>query len=170
MLGPAGIGKSRLAASSAARCRERATVLIGRCLPYGEGITFWPLAEIVRQLAGGASREPRSRSCSPTTPRAALLADRVLQAAGLEEATDRRARTSRWAVRRLFEALAPARPLVLVFEDVHWAEPPLLDLIEHLARAHRDAPLMLLCLARDELLERGRSGPAESASAEHARA
>ena len=106
-------------------------------------------------LGTGRDRAPARRrgrpargadAALPEAPRAELVADRVLQAAGLEEVTSAREDLTR-AVTELFESLARRRPLVLVFEDVHWAEPPLLDLVEHLLSARRDAPLMLLCLS-----------------------
>jgi class 3 adenylate cyclase/tetratricopeptide (TPR) repeat protein len=153
VLGPAGIGKSRLAAELEAALRDRATVLTGRCLPYGEGITFWALGEIVRQLAGGGDVHAALVAALPDAPHAELLAERVLQAAGLEEVTGSREDLTR-AVTELFESVARRTPLVLVFEDLHWAEPPLLDLVEHLLERTRDAPVMLVCLAREDLLER----------------
>jgi class 3 adenylate cyclase len=152
VLGPAGIGKSRLAQELEGALRERATVLTGACQPYGEGITFWPLGEIVRQLASGRDLHAALVAELPDGPRAGLIADRVLEAAGLEEVTSPREDLTR-AVTELFESLARRRPLVLVFEDVHWAEPPLLDLIEHLL-ARTPGALMLVCLTREELLER----------------
>jgi len=153
VLGPAGIGKSRLAGELHGALRDRATVLTGRCLPYGEGITYWPLGEIVRQLAGGRDLHAALVAALPEGPRAALVADRVLQAAGLEEVNSPRVDLTR-AVTELFETLARRRPLVLIFEDVHWAEPPLLDLVEHLLEHISAAPVMLLCVARDDLLDR----------------
>jgi class 3 adenylate cyclase/tetratricopeptide (TPR) repeat protein len=153
VLGPAGIGKSRLADELEAAVSGRATVLTGRCLPYGEGITFWALGEIVRTLAGAGDLHAGLAAALPDNPRAALVAERVLQAAGIEEVTSPREDLTR-AVIELFESLARRQPLVLVLEDLHWAEEPLLDLVEHvLDRAH-DAPIMLLCLAREDLLER----------------
>ena len=153
VLGPAGIGKSRLAQELESSLADRATVLTGRCLPYGEGITFWALGEIVRQFAAGKDPQAALEAALPEGPHAARVAERVLQAAGLDEATSPREDLTR-AVIELFEALARRRPLVLVFEDVHWAEGPLLDLVEHLLSRVHDAPLMLLCLAREDLLDR----------------
>jgi class 3 adenylate cyclase/tetratricopeptide (TPR) repeat protein len=127
VLGPAGIGKSRLAHEVAAALRGDADVLSGRCLPYGEGITYWPLREIF--AAAGSDEE--------------LTA--ALEAAAPEEIF--------WFVRKAFERRARERPLVLVVEDIHWAAQTLLDLIEHLAAWTRDAPILLLCLARSELLD-----------------
>ena len=152
LLGPAGIGKSRLAREVGEALSDRATVLVGRCLPYGEGITFAALAEIVRQLAGTPDVRPALVQAFAEDPRAEILADRVLQAAGLEEATAAREDLT-GAVRDLFAQLARVRPVVLVFEDLHWAEPALLDLVEHLLQHTGDAPLLLVCLAREELVE-----------------
>jgi predicted ATPase/class 3 adenylate cyclase len=144
VLGPPGIGKSRLGAELRSAVEGGATVLTGRCLPYGEGITFWPLAEIMRELdLGGALRGEAD---------ADAIARRIEAAVGLAESSGRIEETF-WAVRRLFETLAKERPLVLVLEDIHWAEPGFLDLIEYLAQWARDAPVLLVCLARPELLE-----------------
>jgi class 3 adenylate cyclase/tetratricopeptide (TPR) repeat protein len=153
VLGPAGIGKSRLALELQATLRDRATVLTGRCLPYGEGITFWALGEIVHELAGDSDPHAAIAAALPDAARAELVADRVLQAAGLEEVTSAREDLNR-AVAELFESLARQRPLMLVLEDVHWAEPPLLDLVDHLLERVQDAALMVLCLAREDVLER----------------
>ena len=152
VVGAPGIGKTRLVREAGDALSERASVLVGRCLPYGEGITFWALGEIVRQLAGG--EDPRAaleRALAPD-PRAALLAERVLQAAGLEEATTSREDLTA-AVRDFFTELSRRRPLVLVLEDLHWADPALLDLVEHLLEHSTGTPLLLVCVARQELLD-----------------
>jgi class 3 adenylate cyclase/tetratricopeptide (TPR) repeat protein len=165
VLGPAGIGKSRLAHELNAAIGNEGRVLIGNCLPYGEGITFWPLTEIVGQFAGDQPREAIAELLSGER-HAGLIADRVLQAVGLSEGAAS-GKDLIWALRGFFEALARERPLVLVLEDLHWAETPLLDLIDYLTEWTRDAPLMLLCLAREEILERrpdwSATGPAASA-------
>ena len=121
-----GIGKSRLAGELVATVADRATVVSGRCLPYGEGITYRPLAEIFRE--GGAEDE----------------LDAILQAGAPEEIA--------WSVRKAFEQLARERPLAVVVEDIHWAEETMLDLLEHLVDWTRDAPILLICLARPELI------------------
>jgi class 3 adenylate cyclase/tetratricopeptide (TPR) repeat protein len=151
VLGSAGIGKSRLAREFQAAIGDAATVLVGSCLPYGEGITYWPLAEIVRQAAGEQPRAEIARLLA-ADPHAEVISERVAQLAGMSDRSDA-ANDLNWAVRRFFEALARRHPVVVVFEDIHWAEPPLLDTIEYLAEQTREAPVMLLCLARQELLE-----------------
>jgi DNA-binding SARP family transcriptional activator len=146
VLGPAGIGKSRLAAELRTKVEPEALVLAGRCLPYGEAITFWPVAEMVSQ-AGTVEDLIRDE------PEGALIAELVLGAIGRTE-TSARAEEVFWAVRRLFEAIAREQPLILVFDDLHWAEPTLLELVDHVAEWTRDAQILLLCLARPELLDR----------------
>jgi class 3 adenylate cyclase len=158
LLGPAGVGKSRLTAEFLDAVAGDATVLRGRCLSYGEGITYWPLGEIVRGVAGiteaddaeAARRKLRavlgdSRDADGiAAPLGAAIGLSVDQAPKEEVA---------WAFRRFLEALAAERPLVVVIEDIHWAEPTLLDLIEHVADWIRDAAVLLLCPARPELLD-----------------
>jgi class 3 adenylate cyclase/tetratricopeptide (TPR) repeat protein len=149
ILGPPGMGKTRLAAEFGREIGERATVLTGRCLPYGEGITFWPLREIVRELGG----KPGIEEALQGTDDRDLVMNGVLAAVGESEGAIATAGAeTAWAFRRLFDALAQARPLVLVFEDVHWAAPTLLDLIEYLHGWGR-APILIVCLARPELVE-----------------
>ena len=137
LLGVAGVGKSRLISEFLATVDE-ARVVRGHCPAYGEAITYLPVVEVVRDLLEGAAPE------APAL--AALLGD---GASSPEETA--------WAVRKLFEQRAEQRPLIVVFEDVQWAEPLLLDLIEHIADLSRDAPILLLCSGRPELFER-RSG------------
>jgi class 3 adenylate cyclase/tetratricopeptide (TPR) repeat protein len=152
VLGPAGIGKSRLANALAASLEDQATVLAGRCLSYGEGITYWPIGQIVRALAAGGDPLAALGRLLGSEEADAPAAELVAAAAGLSEAQGSGEETF-WAIRRLFETLARSRPLVLVLEDVHWAEPTLLDLIEYVARGARDAPVLLVCLARPDLLD-----------------
>jgi DNA-binding SARP family transcriptional activator len=144
--GPAGIGKTRLAQEFASLIGDEATVLAGRCVPYGEGITFWPLSEILRQLPARGSEHPRSdREVSTLRAR---VAGEIGQ--GGASKTQEEIFT---AARELFEALGRQRPLVLVFEDLHWAEPALLDLVEFLAQAGAGPSILLVCIGRPELLD-----------------
>jgi len=150
VVGSPGIGKSRLAREFATLVSDIALVLTGRCLPYGEGITFWPLVEIVREAAGDITATAVRRLIGDEES-ADLVAREVAGALGSSDAADV-GEDAFWAVRRLFEALAHGRPLVVVFEDLHWAEPRLLDLVEHIKDLSRDAPILILCLARPEFL------------------
>ncbi len=135
-------------------------MLQGHCLPYGEGITYWPLTEVVREILrseGPADAESPGAALAellPGEPKAALIGELISDALGLGPggAAGTGEATS-WAVRRLFEALAQRRPLVIVFDDLQWAEPTFLGLLEYLAELSRDAPILLLCLARPELFD-----------------
>ena len=123
---------------------ERATILSGRCLPYGEGVTYWPLAEMVKPSAGISDDDPVAEAFEKLRDllRGEAVADLLGLALGVLEALEgeRSAQEIAWAARAWAEQLADAQPLVLVFEDIHWAEEPLLDLIEHLAEWSRTRP------------------------------
>jgi class 3 adenylate cyclase/predicted ATPase/DNA-binding winged helix-turn-helix (wHTH) protein len=154
VLGAAGVGKSRLVEDFVEGLGGRACVLRGRCLPYGEGITYWPLAEVVRDLIGGDGDARAAIAAQlPDEPKAELIASVVTDTIGLGGSAGATSEEISWAVRRLFEALARSRPLVLVIDDLQWAEPTFLDLVEHVADLARDVPVVLLCMARPELLE-----------------
>jgi len=156
VLAPAGTGKSRLLHEFLGGADDGARVLRGRCLSYGEGITFWPLAEITRDAAGIAEDEPSDQARSKLTAllgaEASDVADRLAPVIGLSEATHPVHETF-WAARRLLEGVARRGPVVAVFEDIHWAEPTFLELLTHVAENGEDAPLLLLCTSRPELLE-----------------
>ena len=143
VVGEPGIGKTRLANELIALVEAEATVLTGRCVSYGEGATYLPLREMVEGLDLG--------TVLAEAEDAELVTQRVLELVGLAEGTAP-AGEGAWAVRRLFEALGRERPLLLVFEDVHWAEPTLLDLIEQLAE-RATGPILAVCIARPELLD-----------------
>jgi DNA-binding SARP family transcriptional activator/tetratricopeptide (TPR) repeat protein len=150
VLGEAGIGKSRLAREFATTLGSKAWVLTGHCPAYGDGITFWPLREVVLEAAGGVGRDALLDLLA-TVDDAESIADQVAGAIGAA-ATPERPDALFPALRRFFEVLAWERPVALILEDVHWAQPTLLDLVEYLADG-TPAPLFLLCLARPELLE-----------------
>jgi DNA-binding SARP family transcriptional activator len=145
LLGAAGIGKSRLAAEVARSLGDRALVLKGRCPSYGRGITFLPLRAILRDAAGDDSREA-ILALLDGSPDAEAVADRL--AAGASPPAEELF----WAFRLLCDSLAARRPLLLVLDDLHWAEPTLLDLVEHLVD-RSGTRMLVLCLAREELLE-----------------
>jgi class 3 adenylate cyclase len=157
VLGTAGMGKTRLAEEFAARMPE-AAVLMGRCLSYGQGAAYWPLREAVLRAVGLTGDEPAGAAEaafaavlgeSPDTPnvvaRLLALAGFNRQAAVPEDVP--------WAMRMFLEQLARRRPVVLVVDDLHWAEPGLLDVLEHIADWSRDSPIMLLGLARPEFYD-----------------
>ncbi|MBA2462344.1 MAG: AAA family ATPase [Actinobacteria bacterium] len=144
ILGEPGVGKSRLAAELVASLGEEALVLEGRCLPYGHGITYWPLVEIVRGLDLDAVLDGELDG--------EAIQSRILEAVGRAE-TRSRSDELYWAVRRLLETLARDRPVVLVLDDIQWAEPAFLDLVEYLAGWSRDAAILVCCLARTEFAD-----------------
>ncbi len=160
ILGVPGIGKSRLVRELAAQLvSDGWRVLRGRCLPYGEGITYWPVAEIMRTMAGITQETDQAAALELLSDAApdSETADRLAFAIGLTEEApvggEALDREIAWAVRKMIEAAAGEQPVLLVVEDIHWAEPPLLDLIEYLATWIRDRPVLLLCLSRPDLLD-----------------
>ena len=129
VLGVAGVGKSRLVMEFLSGLD--ATVLHGRCLNYGEGITFWPVVSVLKQL-GERARDTLARLVEGASTPNELF----------------------WAVRAQLEEVALERPMVVCFDDVHWGEATFLDLVDHIADLSRGAPLLVLCLARPELLDK----------------
>ena len=138
ILGAAGVGKSRLVAEFLDSLDDT-LIVRGRCLPYGEGITYWPVAEVLGQLP-----EAEPEPVAAETIRA-LLGDKQLVTSSEEIA---------WAFRKHLEVVASDRPLVCVFDDLHWGEETFLDLVEHVADLSRGTPILLLCMARPDLLDR----------------
>jgi class 3 adenylate cyclase len=133
VVGPAGVGKSRLAEELLANIDGR--VARGRCLPYGEGITYWPVLEVLRQLTD-VEVEPR-------------VAEALSPAAGSRQITA--SEQIPWAVRKVFEAAAEKRPLAVLFDDIQWGEEGFLAAVEHVALLAVGGPILLVCLARPEL-------------------
>ncbi|HZQ89597.1 MAG TPA: adenylate/guanylate cyclase domain-containing protein [Gaiellaceae bacterium] len=156
VVGEAGAGKSRLLEEVARRLGGDGRLVRGRCLPYGRGITFWPLLEIAREAAGiGDEHTPeqaRAKLLELTGPDGADAVARVASAIGLADG-DSPLDEVFWGARRFFELVAAREPLVIAFEDIHWAEGALLDLIEHLVATSAGAPLVVLCAARPDLFE-----------------
>ena len=154
--GEPGVGKSRLVREFLAGV-EGVTILSGRALPYGEGVTYWPLAEMVKAAAGISDDDPietakeKLLECCGEEAIAELLG---LASGVLESVEGERGQPEiAWAAREFVDELADVQPLLLVFEDIHWAEEPLLELIDHLAQWVRDRALLIVCLARPELLD-----------------
>ena len=162
VMAPAGVGKSRLTGELLSRVGSRATVLQGRCLPYGEGITFWPIVSVLIDALGvdeGDSETEAGRKMSelfvgngdlggvgePVWDALSPLLGFGPQTVGIQE--------TYWAVRKLLERLGGRRPLIVVFDDIQWGEATFLDLVEYLADSIRSAPVLLVCQARPELLD-----------------
>ncbi|MDQ3189618.1 MAG: AAA family ATPase [Pseudomonadota bacterium] len=154
VIGDAGIGKSRLVRELMDRVGSDARIVCGRCLAYGDGITFWPLREMVVSTAG------IHRDDTPDVAREKLLActgdaaiaDRMASATGLS-ATPFPLHEIYWGARRFMQVLAMHGPLLALFDDIHWAEPAFLDLLENLLQTIGDSPVLLLTTARRDLLE-----------------
>ncbi|HEV8545125.1 MAG TPA: AAA family ATPase [Candidatus Limnocylindrales bacterium] len=159
VIGDAGVGKTRLIADFLARVAGQATILRGRCLAYGDGITFWPLLEVVRaaaRIAEDDSPEMARRKIAELLPagdpdREAIV-DRVTSAVGLSGASFPVAELF-WGARKLLEAQAAQQPLVLVIDDIHSAEATFLEFLEHLVTTARGVSMLVLCTARPELLD-----------------
>jgi class 3 adenylate cyclase/tetratricopeptide (TPR) repeat protein len=163
VMAPAGAGKSRLTGELLSRLGSRAKVLQGRCLPYGEGITFWPIMSVLMDAVSMEERDSESEARRKISELLAsngdhggadteLVCDALAplmgfgtEAVGIQE--------TYWAVRKLLERLGDRRPLVVVFDDIHWGEATFLDLLEYLADWIRSAPVLVLCQARPELLD-----------------
>ena len=161
VVAPAGVGKTRLTVELAEWLRGDARVLTGSCLPYGDGITFWPIAEVVRQAAALDADDPhdvareqaRAASCSMKND-AELVCAQLEPLLGLSS----RGRLDRGDLLGGAHASSRRSPsrarLLLVLDDLHWAEEALLDLIDYLVSRAGGAPLLLVCGTRPDLLER----------------
>jgi class 3 adenylate cyclase len=170
LVGVPGIGKSRLVRELFAAVDERPELIYwrqGRCLPYGEGIAFWALGEILKAHAGILEGEPEGRAAEklqavvdeavPEPDEAAWVVRELRPLLGLsenEETSGDRRVESFAAWRRFFEGLAELDPLVLVVEDLHWADEGLLDFVDHLVDWATGVPILVVATARPELLTR----------------
>ena len=164
VIGDAGVGKSRLVREFAGRAtrRDRSQVLRGRCLPYGDGVTFWPIYEIVRGAAGIADEDPRDVALTKIMAVAnrameagddpAMVVERVAAAIGLST-TAYPVPELFWGIRKLLEAISSLRPLVAIIDDIHVAAPTFLELLDHLLESVHGSPILVLATARRELLE-----------------
>ena len=148
ILGEAGIGKTRLVNELANGLEDAATVLVGRCVSYGRGATYLPLAEIIRQIEVRFELPELLASSEDAN----LIARKLAELTGEREGSGSGGEEL-WAFRRLLETLAAEGPLVLVFEDLHWAEPTLLDMIDDLVERAVGAPILVLGVGRLELLD-----------------
>ncbi len=172
IVGEPGVGKSRLVAELFVYLETKPELTRwrqGRCLPYGEGITFWALGEIVKAEAGILESDSAEvaaakleAAVSPDEPERRWLVQRLGPLVGVEAASQAERQELFTAWRRFLEGLAAARPSVLVFEDLHWADEALLAFLEHVAEWSEGVPLLVLCTARPELYEQH---PAFGASA-----
>jgi class 3 adenylate cyclase/tetratricopeptide (TPR) repeat protein len=156
LFGNAGVGKSRVIEEFVRSIAGQAAVLQGRCLSYGDGITFWPLAEVLRQAAGivpeDSEEDARIKLKSCFGPELAEATRRIESGLGLSP--DQYGKDELfWGVRAGLEELASRGPLVVIFDDIHWAEATFLDLIEDILDASLGVPLLLVCAARHELRE-----------------
>jgi class 3 adenylate cyclase len=131
LLGAAGVGKSRLVSELFGSVADRAQVLSGRCLPYGEGITFWPLIEALTPLGNRAKEALELLSSGGAATPEELFIE----------------------VRRFLELLASERPAILHVDDLQWGQSMLLDLLDHVADLSRGTPILVLCTSRPELFE-----------------
>ena len=158
VMGDAGVGKTRLVAELLSRIGDGARIGEGRCLSYGEGITYWPLSQIVRQLAVIGEADPHDLAlrklaalCGGAADADAIV-ERVAAAMGLVTVPLTKEELA-WGFRKLLEHLGADRPLAIVLDDIQWAHPPLLEAIVHLATLATTTPILLVCMTRPQLEE-----------------
>lgn len=167
VLGQAGVGKTRLAEEFVRDLGDRARALHGQCLQYGDSVTFWPMVQVVREAAGIAAADSPTRArdrlarlmAGEDRDRRAVSQIAELLGVGRQGPGDLPGDTA-WALRRMLEILARRKPVVVLIEDLQWAEPTLMDTLESIAESSRESPIMLVCMARpDELYERRKHWP-----------
>ena len=166
IIGEPGVGKSRMVLELESYIDEKTDLILwrqGRCLPYGDGITFWALGEIVKNEAGILETDTPEEAASKLD-RALRVPDderewfraRLGPLVGLEVGAAAEREESFTAWRRFLESLIDDAPGVFVFEDLHWADPALLEFIQHVAEWAENSPMLLVCTARPELYEKHR--------------
>jgi class 3 adenylate cyclase/tetratricopeptide (TPR) repeat protein len=175
LVGAAGVGKSRLVAEVlSGLASSGARVLRGRCLPYGRGITYWPLIEILRQDTGITLSDERELALlkldrwlgellhdDPQRPAirarlSVMMGFEVPESVMPDTPAERVERELGWAMRRYLESLVKAAPLIVVVDDLQWAEVPVVAMIDQLVERVTDAPMLVICIARPEFLEQRR--------------
>ncbi len=154
VIGDAGVGKSRLVREVTDRIARGARVLHGRCLPYGDGITFWPLREMVSEAAGSTNADDADAALAKLRALTGDpdVADRLAAAIGLSAAAYP-LHELYWGARKFFELQAVDGPVVALIDDLHWAETAFLDLLEHVLDTSEGMPILLLGTARHDLIE-----------------
>jgi len=156
VLGAAGAGKSRLVEEFLAPL-DHADVMRGRCLPYGDGITYFPVAEAMKETLGladfddGSAVRDKIHAAVAEEEHAEEITVNLAKLLGAGEGGA--PEETFWAIRRFLEARGRERAAVVVFDDIHWGESTFLDLVEHVADWSRDATILLLCMARPDLLD-----------------
>jgi len=183
LVGSAGVGKSRLVSEAlASLAGSGATLLRGRCLPYGRGVTYWPVVEMVMADTGitradehdialakldkwlvalfeDAQQLPAIRS------RLAVMMGLLTPAVGMPDTTAARVdKEIGWGIRNCLDAIARHGPLIVVVDDLQWAEPPVVETLEQLIERASDVPILLICIARPEFLEARRGWGAGQAN------
>jgi class 3 adenylate cyclase len=162
VIGEAGVGKSRLVDEFLASHADDVRVARGRCLPYGEGITYWPLKAAIAQAAKLRGDETtdearaRIRGLLGTADDADLVTERVAETIGIANAVPEHKGT-RWAVGRLLEEVSRHQPLVVVLDDIQWAEETFLDLVEYIVDHTEATSMLVVAIARPELLDERRA-------------
>ena len=157
--GDAGIGKSRLVDEFARRVTDDARVLVGRCLSYGDAITYWPIAEALRATAAiqddddEATVRSKLHALIPGVADGERIVTAIEQLLGVTD-VELPEGESLWSIRRFLDGLATDGPVVLVIEDIHWAEPTLLDLLEGLVDWMRETRMLVVCTTRPDVFER----------------
>jgi predicted ATPase/class 3 adenylate cyclase len=168
VVGPAGVGKSRLLHELLVQAGGDIVSVRGRCLSYGDGITFYPLAEMVHEAADiendDALEVARSKLTSLLGEENANVAERVGATIGLTASPFPQEEIF-WGVRRFLEILAANGPCVAVIDDIHWAEQTFLDLLHYLLDSIAEAPVVLVCSARPDLILEHPEWKAERANA-----